>query len=135
MIEEVELREIRTFLALADELHFGRTADRLHLTPSRVSQVLRSLEARVGGRLFERTSRTVRLTRRQRDTTNRRIHVVELTDAGEETFLRLRTAAVSFGQRLRAGISNKEVASFEGVLDRLIRNVAPNDEPRQWTGF
>src|SRR5271155_3012586 len=36
------------------------------------------------------------LITRQRDTTNRRIHVVELTDAGEESFLRLRTAAVAF---------------------------------------
>jgi DNA-binding transcriptional LysR family regulator len=62
MIGEVELREIRTFLALADELHFGRTAERLDVTPSRVSQTLRSLEARIGGRLFDRTSRTVRLT-------------------------------------------------------------------------
>jgi DNA-binding transcriptional LysR family regulator len=62
MIEDVELREIRTFLVLAEELHFGRTAERLHVTPSRVSQTLRTLEARVGGRLFDRTSRRVRLT-------------------------------------------------------------------------
>ena len=53
------------------------------------------------------------LITRQRDTTNRRIHVVELTDAGEETFLRLRTAAVAFDQRLRAGITEKEVAGLE----------------------
>jgi DNA-binding transcriptional LysR family regulator len=58
----VELREIRVFLTLADELHFGHTAERLDLTPSRVSQTIRALEARVGGRLFERTSRRVKLT-------------------------------------------------------------------------
>jgi len=58
----VELREIRTFLTLADELHFGRTADRLGITPSRVSQTIRLLEARVGARLVDRTSRSVRLT-------------------------------------------------------------------------
>ena len=63
MIESgVELREIRTFLVLAEELHFGRTADRLHITPSRVSQTIRTLEARVGARLFTRSSRSVRLT-------------------------------------------------------------------------
>ncbi|MGH3765018.1 MAG: LysR family transcriptional regulator [Pseudonocardiaceae bacterium] len=62
MSSAVELREIRTFLALAEELHFGRTADRLGLTPSRVSQTIRTLESRIGGRLFERTSRHVRLT-------------------------------------------------------------------------
>src|ERR1700677_3108444 len=69
------------------------------------------------------------LITRKRDTTNRRVHVVELTDVGEETFLRLRTAAMAFDQRLRAGISEKEVASLEAVLDRLVRNVGAHDEP------
>jgi DNA-binding transcriptional LysR family regulator len=58
----VELRELRTFLTLAEELHYGRTAERLRVTSSRVSQTIRQLEARVGGKLFERTSRRVRLT-------------------------------------------------------------------------
>ena len=46
----------------AEELHFGRAAERLHLTTSRVSQVLRSLELQLGCRLFDRTSRSVSLT-------------------------------------------------------------------------
>ena len=75
------------------------------------------------------------LITRRRDTSNRRIHVVELTDLGEETFLRLRTAAMSFDQRLRTGITEKEVASLAGVLDRLVRNVAAEAEPRQWAGL
>jgi MarR family transcriptional regulator for hemolysin len=75
------------------------------------------------------------LITRQRDTSNRRIHVVELTDVGDETFLRLRTAAVAFDKRLRAGITDKEVASLEAVLDRLVQNVAADDEPRQWGGL
>ncbi|WP_119727072.1 LysR family transcriptional regulator [Thermomonospora amylolytica] len=58
----MELRDIEIFLALAEELHFGRTAERLHITPSRVSHVIKKLERRIGGPLFERTSRTVRLT-------------------------------------------------------------------------
>jgi DNA-binding transcriptional LysR family regulator len=58
----VELREIETFLVLAEELHFGRTAERLYVSQSRVSQTIRAMEARVGGRLFERTSRHVHLT-------------------------------------------------------------------------
>jgi DNA-binding transcriptional LysR family regulator len=62
MWETVELREIRVFLTVADELHFRRAAERLGLTPSRVSQTLRALEARVGGPLFHRTSRRVSLT-------------------------------------------------------------------------
>lgn len=58
----MELRDIEVFLALADELHFGRTADRLHLTPARVSQIVKQAEQQVGGALFERTSRRVSLT-------------------------------------------------------------------------
>ncbi len=58
----VEIRELECFLVLADELHFGRTAERLYLSQSRVSQLLQSLERRIGGPLFERTSRRVALT-------------------------------------------------------------------------
>lgn len=47
---------------LAEELHFGRTGERLHVSQSRVSQLLRTLEARIGGQLFERSSRSVALT-------------------------------------------------------------------------
>jgi DNA-binding transcriptional LysR family regulator len=62
MWETIELREIRVFLALADELHFGRAAERLGVTQSRVSQSLRALEAKLGERLVHRTSRRVALT-------------------------------------------------------------------------
>src|SRR5436305_3093567 len=62
MWETVELREIRVFLVLAEELHFGRSAERLGVSPSRVSQSVRQLEAKLGGKLVHRTSRTVRLT-------------------------------------------------------------------------
>lgn len=58
----VELREIRAFITLADELHFGRAAELLYLTPSNISHTIRSLERRIGGRLFDRTSRRVTLT-------------------------------------------------------------------------
>lgn len=62
MWEHVELREIRVFLTLAEELHFGRSAERLGLTTSRVSQSLRELEHKLGGQLVHRTSRNVALT-------------------------------------------------------------------------
>lgn len=58
----VETREIEAFLTVAEELHFGRAAERLHVSTSRVSQTIRALERRVGGPLFERSSRRVRLT-------------------------------------------------------------------------
>jgi DNA-binding transcriptional LysR family regulator len=62
MWQTVELRELRVFLTLAEELHFGRTAESLRLTPSRVSQSLRGLEHKLGGQLVHRTSRRVALT-------------------------------------------------------------------------
>jgi DNA-binding transcriptional LysR family regulator len=49
-------------LVVADELHFGRAAERLRVSPSRISQLVRSLETRVGASLFERTTRRVELT-------------------------------------------------------------------------
>jgi DNA-binding transcriptional LysR family regulator len=58
----VERRDIEIFLALADELHFGRAAERLHVSTARVSQTIKQLERRFGTRLFERTSRRVELT-------------------------------------------------------------------------
>jgi DNA-binding transcriptional LysR family regulator len=66
----LEQRDIEIFLALADELHFGRTAARLQVSTARVSQTIRQLELRIGALLFERTSRRVALTpigRRLRD--------------------------------------------------------------------
>ncbi|MGC4899769.1 LysR substrate-binding domain-containing protein [Micromonospora echinospora] len=58
----LERYEIETFLTLAGELHFGRTAERLRVSTGRVSHVVRKLERRIGAPLFERTSRVVRLT-------------------------------------------------------------------------
>ncbi|MCP2340216.1 LysR family transcriptional regulator [Actinomadura rupiterrae] len=58
----MELRELECLLVLGEELHFGRTGDRLGISQGRVSQLVRSLERQVGGRLFDRTSRSVRPT-------------------------------------------------------------------------
>ena len=62
MWQDVELRELRIFLALADELHFGRTAERLGISQPGVSEAVRVLESRLGVKVFDRTSRRVRLT-------------------------------------------------------------------------
>ncbi|WP_433671431.1 LysR family transcriptional regulator [Nocardia sp. CA-136227] len=58
----MELREIEIFLTLAEELHFGRTAERLNVTPARITQAIKKQERQIGALLFERTNRTVRLT-------------------------------------------------------------------------
>lgn len=58
----IDIGEVEAFLAVADELHFGKAAARLHLSPSRISQLIRRLENRVGTPVLERTTRRVVLT-------------------------------------------------------------------------
>ncbi|MFC7714983.1 LysR family transcriptional regulator [Nonomuraea recticatena] len=58
----MELRDLEIFLTLAEELHFGRTAERLRLTQGRVSQAIKKQERLIGAELFERSSRKVTLT-------------------------------------------------------------------------
>ncbi|MDL5199835.1 LysR substrate-binding domain-containing protein [Streptomyces sp. ALI-76-A] len=125
MEEPVELRWLESFVTVAEELHFARAADRLHLAPSALSAQIRALESHLGVRLIDRG-------RRSRPA---------LTSAGrlflEEARLTLAqiSRAETVGRRAGRGelghaqIAYVASATFSGVLtDVLTRCAAPGTE-------
>ena len=111
---DVELRELRVFLVLAEELHFGRAAERLGLTTSRVSQTVRALERKLGDRLFRRTSRVVGLTEAGQVLRAELVPAV----AGLDRVLRMATFRGSGPGVVRVGLLN--ASAGVDVLSRAI---------------
>jgi MarR family transcriptional regulator for hemolysin len=76
------------------------------------------------------------LITRTRDAANRRIHVVELTEAGEAMFGRLQQAAIAFDARLRAGFPDADLDSLRALLGRLAANAGGTaDGAMPWAGL
>jgi DNA-binding transcriptional LysR family regulator len=106
----MNLNQVKAFLVLAEELHFGQTAERLYLSQPRVSRLVSSLEGELGGTLFERSSRRVRLTplgveldRRLRPVHEQLLSVIEDVSAaarGTNGLLRLGVTTTTGGPAL-----------------------------------
>jgi MarR family transcriptional regulator, transcriptional regulator for hemolysin len=75
------------------------------------------------------------LLARRRDPANRRNHIIELTELGEQAFLRLRATAVAFDSRLRADFQPEDLIALGTQLDRLSNNVAPSDDGPAWASL
>lgn len=113
----MELRQLRHFAVLAETLHFGRAAERLHVTPSALSQSVRRLEREVGVPLLHRTSRRVGLTRAGEVLLR---HTRSVQDAAVEALAAARRAAREEAGRVAVGFACNLAASLlPGVVAEL----------------
>lgn len=64
------------------------------------------------------------LITRRRDPDNRRVHLIELTQSGEDAFLRLRDAAMAFDRRLRSGVPDEQIDQLRATVSKLLANIA-----------
>lgn len=101
----MDVDQLRSFLAVAEELHFGRAAERLHVAQPPLSRTIKNLERELGTRLFDRNTRSVRLTtsgqamiapaREVLDALRRAEGAVQSAENGEVGTVRIAFAGVS----------------------------------------
>lgn len=116
----MELRALRYFVTVAEELHFGRAAERLHIAQPAVSQQVARLERELGARLLDRSPRTVRLTEAG----------LRVLDAAREVLVaadNVKTAAHGIASQVRIGTVPGLTNMIERGLDAL-RELNPEAE-------
>jgi DNA-binding transcriptional LysR family regulator len=99
----VELRHLRCFIAVAEELHFARAAARLHIEQSPLSRIIKELEYRLGVQLFERTTRRTRLTWAGKVLLEEARRVLTVVDQAKAS---VKSAAAGYRGRIRVALSD-----------------------------
>lgn len=123
----MELRHLRYFRAVAEELHFGRAAERLHIAQPPLSQQIMQLERELGVALLTRTTRNVELTPSGEDYLKR---VVAILDAVEDAGDHARRVADGTEGRLTIGCVGSATYSLLPQLVRTIGDVLPGVDVR-----
>jgi DNA-binding transcriptional LysR family regulator len=114
----VELRQLRYFVAVAEELHFRRAAERLYVAQPAVSEQIRKLEVELGVRVFDRTPRRVTLTDAGTALLEEARRVLRQAETAQHA---ARNAHLRAGSRLRIGYSPD---ALPGVVPRGLRRLA-----------
>ncbi|WP_405118298.1 LysR family transcriptional regulator [Pseudomonas leptonychotis] len=99
----MELRHLRCFIAVAEELHFARAAARLHIEQSPLSRIIKELEYRLGVQLFERTTRSTRLTWAGKVLLEEARRVFAVVDQAKAS---VKSAAAGYQGRIRVALSD-----------------------------
>lgn len=123
----MEFRHLRYFLAVAEELHFPRAAERLHIEQSPLSRAIRELEEELGAQLFVRTSRSTRLTLAGKLLMENAPRVLLALDQARES---VKAAANGFHGRLRVALSDGITPSRLPALLARCREEDPEIEIR-----
>ncbi|CAA9487057.1 MAG: Transcriptional regulator, LysR family [uncultured Solirubrobacteraceae bacterium] len=118
-------RLLRSFVVLAEELHFTRAAERLHLAQPALSQQLRRLEQQVGTELLERSSRAVALTDAGRAMLEPARSAVRATEQAERA---VREAARTTAQPLKVGVD----LYIDDVVATLAEYASQHPEVSLW---
>ncbi|CAJ0796650.1 HTH-type transcriptional regulator HdfR [Ralstonia holmesii] len=124
---DMELRHLRCFLAVAEELHFARAAERLHIEQSPLSRAIKELEEDLGVQLFVRNTRSTRLTRAGKLFQE---HVPRIFAALQQARDSVKAAANGYDGQLRIALSDGITPSHFSALLSLCRQEEPEVEIR-----